>query len=60
MKTYLWEPGVRPDEEYSTPEEQVHVSTMQGNTNNVPEETDLPSICLGAKRMSHSSETPLK
>ena len=27
MKTFLWEPGARPDEEYSTPEEQTHVRT---------------------------------
>lgn len=26
MKTYLWEPGARPKEEDSTPEEQAHVS----------------------------------
>ena len=33
MKTFLWEPESRPNEEYSTPEEQAHVSAVQRSAN---------------------------
>ena len=46
MKTFLWEPESRPNEEYSTPEEQAHVSTVHINKSSMPKETlALQSVC---------------
>ena len=35
MKTYLWVPGTRPNEEYSTPEEQSQVRAGSPSVNQI-------------------------
>ena len=50
MKTYLWEPGVHPNEEYSTPEEQAHVSTTL--------RTPSVSLCMGYSCSEEHKNTP--
>ena len=47
MKTYLWEPGAQPNEEYSTPEEQAHVRTEH-------------FVCSKCKRGGGSTAEPMK